>query len=414
MGVTTIQQPLEEKDIKMKAVEWRGTKDVRINAERPKPKVTQEHDAIVRITASSICGSDLHLYHKCFRGMEKGDILGHEGVGIIESLGPAAAEGGELAVGDRVVVSAVIADGACQFCQQGKTSLCDNTNPSTEMKEMYGDRTSGLFGYSHLTGGYPGMQAQYVRVPFARVNCLKIPDDIRVMPDEKAILLSDVLCTAWHANELGDVQKGDKVAIWGAGPVGILSSYLALHRGAANVLLIDQIQDRLDFVKKHIPDVDVLHFSDVENLVQTLKQKFPPSGPDVAIDCVGFRYSKTWTHAIEKSLSMETDSADVLNEAILATKKGGRISVIGDYVGYTNHFAIGPFMEKGLTMRGSQVFVHKYWKALLQMMLDNELDPSFLITHKISFDAVPEAYNIFDKKEAGMVKVLVLTDLDAL
>jgi threonine dehydrogenase-like Zn-dependent dehydrogenase len=414
MGVTTIQQPLEEKDIKMKAAEWHGAKDIRINTARPKPKVTQEHDAIVRITASSVCGSDLHLYHKCFKGMEKGDILGHEGIGIIESLGPSAAEGGELSVGDRVVVSAVIADGTCDFCQQGKMSLCDNTNPSAEMKEMYGDRTSGLFGYSHLTGGYPGMQAQYVRVPYARVNCLKIPEDIRTLSDEKAVLLSDIFCTAWHANELGQVDKGSKVAIWGAGPVGILAAYLALHRGAANVLIIDDVQDRLDFVKKHVPDVDVLRFSDVSDMVPTLKQKFPPSGPDVGIDCVGFRYSKTWKHAIEKSLSMETDSADVVNEAILAVKKGGRISVIGDYIGYANHFAIGPFMEKALTMRGGQVYVQKYWKYLLQKMLDHELDPSFVITHRISLDAVPDAYKMFDKKEAGTIKILVRNDLDTL
>jgi threonine dehydrogenase-like Zn-dependent dehydrogenase len=180
------------------------------------------------------------------------------------------------------------------------------------------------------------------------------------------------------------------------------------------VLIIDDIQDRLDFVKKHMPDVDVVRFSEVGNMVQTLKQKFLPNGPDVAIDCVGFRYSKTWKHAIEKSLSMETDSADVLNEAILAVKKGGSISVVGDYMGYANHFAIGPFMEKGLTMRAGQVFVQKYWKFLLQKMLDNELDPSFLITHKISLDAVPDAYSMFDKKEAGMIKILVLTDLDAL
>ena len=286
--VSTSTKPIVSDFEVMRAVEFQGVEKMAVNHSRPKPKLTDSNDAIVKVTASSICGSDLHLYHKLVPGVNKGDILGHECVGIIESLGSDVTL---LNIGQRVAVSAIIADGKCDYCREGRTSLCDTTNPSEDMRKMYGGyATAGLFGYSDLTGGYPGTQAEYVRVPHADFNCLPLPS-IEEISDESALLLSDVACTAWHGTELAQVQKGDAVAIWGAGPVGMLTAYFASYRGASKIVVVDCVPDRLSLVKNKVSHVDVINFHECEDIGREIKVKFiATNGPNKSIDCVGFRF----------------------------------------------------------------------------------------------------------------------------
>jgi len=398
----TTQKPAVSANLIMRAVEFRGTKEVEVNCNRPKPLVTEPTDAIVRITSTTICGSDLHLYHNEMPGMEKGDILGHEGVGIVESTGEKVTK---FKVGDRVVVSAIIACGECEYCEKKMFSCCDRTNPSKEMEEMYGHRTAGLFGYSHLTGGYDGTQAEYLRVPIADVNLLKIPADL---PEEKALLLSDVACTAWHACECGDVKPGQVVAVWGCGPVGLMTQIWAKHRGASRVIGIDLVTSRLERAKDEIGS-EVIDINVHPNVVARMRE-LVPGGPDVCIDAVGYRYSKTVTHKVQKAIGMETDSVDIVTECVKCVKKGGSLALIGDYIGTANNFPIGALMEKAITTRGGQLYCQKYWHHLLDKFVKNEVkpDPSFLFTHKMEFDRAPFAYSVFDKKEDGVIKIILL------
>ncbi|KAL6048404.1 Glutathione-dependent formaldehyde dehydrogenase [Balamuthia mandrillaris] len=381
---------------KMMACEWHGNKDVRA-VERAKPLITEPSDVVVRVTTTTVCGSDLHLYHNEFAGMQKGDILGHEGVGIVEEVGEAVKT---LKPGDRVAISAVIACGQCEFCKKDMPSLCDVTNPSKEMEQLYGHRTAGLFGYSHLTGGYDGCQAEYVRVPYADNCCLKLPNSV---PDEKAISLSDIACTGWHGNELAEVSEGQTVAVWGCGPVGLMTIMWARFRGAAHVYAIDDVPSRLQMAEK----LGAIGINFKEKTVVDTLLKAIPGGPDACIDCVGFRYPSSLLHRIERTLKLETDAGDVLREAILCCKKGGKIALIGDYYSYTNQFPIGPMMEKGLTMRGGQVFVQKYWKKLLEFIENGQVDPSLVITHHMSLDDITKAYSMFDQKQENVLKILL-------
>jgi threonine dehydrogenase-like Zn-dependent dehydrogenase len=380
----------------MKALTWHGKADVRYT-DVPMPLITQEDDAIIKITSATICGSDLHLYHDTIP-MKKGDIMGHEAMGVVESVGSGVTK---FKVGQRVVVSCVIAEGNCEFCQKKQFSLCDMTNPSGDMEKLYGDRISGVFGYSHLTGRYPGGQAEYLRVPHADINCLPVPD---TLPDEKLILLSDVLCTAWHANELGGVQKGSCVAIWGAGPIGLASAAWARYRGASNIIIIDSVDSRLVRAKSYLA-VNTINF-DKEDPTKSIRQLIP-GGPDICIDAVGFRYAKSWKHTIEQFFKLETDSIDSLSEAITTVKKGGTVVAIGDYVGLCNHFPIGALMEKSVTLTGGQVFVQKYWDKILSIIESGDYDPSFLITKVMPLEKGAEAYKLFDQKHDDAIKILL-------
>jgi threonine dehydrogenase-like Zn-dependent dehydrogenase len=384
----------------MKALEWHGNKDVRV-VNRPRPIITERRDVIVQVTSATVCGSDLHLYHAEFQGLEKGDILGHEAVGFVESVGPDVLT---LKVGDRVVVSAIISCGDCSFCKAGTFSLCDNTNPSTTMEALYGHRTSGIFGYSHLTGGYDGTQAEFVRVPIGDMNCLKIPLGLR---DEQVLGLSDITCTGWHANVMGGVSEGNVVAVWGLGPVGLMACMWAKFRGASRVIGIDSIPERLALAKARL-GIEVINFVE-DDPVAMLKTIVPNPGPDVCIDCVGFRYTKTLAHATQRTTRLETDSPEVLTECIKACRKGGTISVIGDYYNVANAFPIGPFMEKGLCMRGGQLFCQSYWVDLLNYIQQGRVDPSFVFSHVFPLEQIDQAYGIFDRKEAGLIKPIIKT-----
>jgi threonine dehydrogenase-like Zn-dependent dehydrogenase len=383
---------------KMKAAAWNGKKTIEME-DRDIPVVTDGTDVIVQVTSTCICGSDLHLYLNAMPGMQKHDVMGHEFMGVVHDVGP---EVKNLQKGDRVVAAFDIGCGNCVYCKDQQFSLCDTTNPSGLQEKLYGHRTAGLHGYSHLTGGYEGGQAEYARVPFADLNALKVPND---MPDRKVILLSDVLSTAWHATELGDVHEGDIVAIWGAGPVGILAAQCSFARGAKQVIMIDNVPFRLQFVKDKVPGVQTINFS--EKSVKEGLNELCEHGPHVAIEAVGFHYCKSWTHKIQMALMLETDPSEMLNEILTCVRKGGRVSIVGVYAGFTNGFNIGALMEKGLTVKAGQTPCQKYWHHLLKLIQEGKLQPEVVITHEMDLDEAPKGYQIFNDKTDGCVKVVM-------
>jgi threonine dehydrogenase-like Zn-dependent dehydrogenase len=384
---------------KMRALRFHGTRDVRIDTV-PRPLISHPKDAIVRITTTTICGSDLHLYHNSIPGMKSGDILGHEAVGIVHQVGPECS----FKVGQRVVVSAVIACGTCRFCKEGRFSVCDHTNPSKEMEKQLGFRSAGLFGYSHLTGGYPGLQAEYARVPNADVNLLPIPDDVE---NERALALSDIACTGYHACMMGEVKARDIVGVWGCGPVGLMAIMHAKRLGAARVIAVDCVPERLALAAKL--GAETINYKAIPSgsTVPTEFLLMAPGGADVTIEAVGFRYAKSMTHGIESALKMETDSIDALAEAMRCCRKGGTISVVGDFIGTCNHFPIGALMELNQTMRGGQLHTQLYWKTLLEAMRKGAFDPRKIYTHVMTLDDVPQGYAMMDAKSDGCVKIVV-------
>lgn len=389
---------MKDPELKMHASCWHGKKDVRV-LEVPKPVLTDAHDAILRVTSTCICGSDLHLYAGAMPGMSKGDVLGHEFMGIVEEVG---SEVTKVKPGDRVVASFTISCGKCGPCSRQEFSSCDTTNPSKVQEALYGHRSGGFFGYSHLCGGYEGGQADFVRVPFADVGLLKVPSNFT---DEQVILLSDVLPTAWWACERGEVREGDIVAVWGAGPVGILAAHCAYARGASKVILIDNIEYRLEFARSKMPSLVTINFS--KETVKDVIELEIPGGPDVCIEAVGLHYMHSLVHKVETALMLETDPSETINQLIYCCRKSGRISLIGAYAGYTNHFNLGGFMEKGLKMAGGQTPVQRYWKDLLAMIESGKLNPSMVLTHTMPLDKASEGYKVFNNKEDSCIKIIL-------
>jgi len=306
----------EHPSLVMKAAEWHGKESIKV-VSRPAPTITDDEDCIVRITSTTVCGSDLHMYFHQIPGgtkaMHTGDIMGHEGVGIVTEVGPAVKK---VKVGDRVVVSAVISCGQCSYCKAGKFSSCDRTNPSKLQEDLYGHRTAGLFGYSHFCGGYGGLQAEYARVPIADVNTLVITND--KLRDDQILPLSDIICTGFHGNELANVSEGKTVVVWGCGPVGIMAQYIALHRKAQLVIGIDNHPERLELARKL--GARTINFDEVD-VVEEIR-KIIPDGPDCCIDCVGFRFPKSWNQWIQQKLHVATDAIDIVRECIFVCKKG--------------------------------------------------------------------------------------------
>jgi len=299
-----------------------------------------------------------------------------------------------------VVVAFNISCGTCSYCQRQEYTACDTTNPSKLMESMYGHRTAALYGYSHLTGGVPGGQSEYVRVPFADLNCLPIPSNI---PDEKALFLSDVVPTAYHGCMLGGVKEGSTVAIWGLGPISLMIARWAQILKAGRIVGIDCVPERLDIAKR-IFGIEVINFKE-QNTIKTLAEMIP-GGPDVGIEAAGFEYSTSLLHKVERALSLETDTADILTEMISSVRKCGTVSIIGVYSGTTNHFPIGAMMEKDLVVKGGQSPTQKYWKMALEKIESGELDPTFIISHKAKLSDGPELYKKFNDKD-GVIKVFL-------
>jgi len=394
---------------KMKALVWMGKNTVEIQ-EVPKPRVVEDRDVILKVTGSTVCGSDLHLLHGTVVQLEKGDILGHEFCGVVESMG-SGVKG--LNVGERVVASFQIACGNCFYCKKKMSSQCEKTNSNTMENAMYGGRTAGMFGYSHFTGGFAGGQAEYVRVPYGDVNLLKLPDSV---PDEKGLYLSDVLATSWNCVVDTGVEKGDVVAIWGAGPIGQMCADFALINGASRVIMVDS-NWRLDYVKSKYPNIETLDYSALPrgtSVTSELKKMCDGRGPDVALECVAGEYAKGWAHYFELMLGMETDTSEIVNEMITSVRNFGRCGITGVYVGFTNHFNIGALMERGIRLIGNgQAPVHMYWEKLLSMIEKNEIDPLKMVSHRVLLDELDDIYYKFEKKEDGLQKIFVQTKFSA-
>jgi threonine dehydrogenase-like Zn-dependent dehydrogenase len=389
----------------MRATVWMGKTHVEVQ-EVPDPKILNARDAIVKITSTAICGSDLHLYDGFIPTMRKGDILGHEFMGEVVETGAAVST---LKVGDRVVVPFPIACGSCGACERGLTSVCENSNPNAGVAEkLMGHSPCGIFGYSHMLGGYPGGQAEYARVPFADVGPLKIEDGI---PDEQVLFLSDILPTGYMGADMCDITPGDVVAVWGAGPVGQFAIASARLLGAEQVIAIDRFPYRLQMAKDKAGATEVINYAETP-VLETLNDLTAGRGPDACIDAVGMEahIDVGPLHAYDRAkqaVMAESDRPHALREAIMACANGGVVSVIGVYGGLVDKFPIGSFMNRSLRMRAGQCHVHRYMKPLLQRIRAGEIDPSFVITHRMALEDAPHGYEIFRDKKDGCEKVVL-------
>jgi threonine dehydrogenase-like Zn-dependent dehydrogenase len=390
----------------MRATVYSGRNTVQVE-NVPDPKILNDRDAIVRITSTAICGSDLHLYDGYIPTVKKGDIFGHEFMGEVVETGRGVQN---LKAGDRVVVPFPIACGACWQCEHEMYSLCENTNPNGGLAEkMFGHPTAGIFGYSHLTGGYAGGQAEYARVPFADVGPLKVDDDLT---DEQVLFLSDIFPTGYMGAEFCDIKGGDVIAVFGAGPVGQFAIASAVMLGAERVIAIDEYDYRLQMAKNRAGATDIINFGEDADVVEQLKELTGGRGPDAVIDSVGMEaaHGHGVVHAVDRmkqATRMETERGHALRDAILACRPGGIVSVIGVYGGLLDKFPAGAFMNKGLTMKTGQCHVHRYIKPLYERIRKGEIDPSFVVTHRLELGKAPDAYETFKHKLDDCVKVVL-------
>lgn len=387
----------------MKATCWMDKRTVEVQ-DVPDPKILNPRDAVVRITSTAICGSDLHLYNGFIPTMKKGDVLGHEFMGEVVEVGPAV---NNLSVGDRVVVPFPIACGNCAQCKREMFSLCENSNPNAWMAEkLFGFSPAGIFGYSHLTGGYAGGQAQFARVPFADVGPLKVPDEL---PDDKVLFLSDIFPTGYMGADMCNIQPGDVIAVWGAGPVGQFAIASAYLLGAERVIAIDRFEYRLRIAREKA-NAETLNYEQVD-VLEALKEMTGGRGPDACIDAVGmeshapgleYAYDRT-----RQAMKLETDRPIALREAILACRNGGTVSVIGVYGGFIDKFPMGALMNRSLTIRTGQCHVQRYMRPLLERIRNGEIDPSFVITHRLTLEEAPRGYDMFLNKTDDCLKVVL-------
>lgn len=387
----------------MRALAWHGHHDVRVDTV-PDPEIINPRDAIIKVTATAICGSDLHLYDGVIPGLKAGDILGHEFMGEVVETGP----GSTLKKGQKVVVPFTIACGACYFCQKQQYSACDNSNPvdAQDLTEpLYGHAMSGLFGYSHLTGGYAGGQAEYVRVPFSDVGPIVVPNEIE---DEKVLFLSDILPTGWMAAENAQIEPGDSVAVWGCGPVGLFSIQSALLMGAEQVIAIDHHPNRLALARGL--GAKVIDFSRT-HVGEALMDMTGGIGPDAVIDAVGMEAHgfapDNVLEVVKQKVGVAADRGHALREALISCRKGGRVSVPGVYGGFLDKFPLGAMMQKGLQIRTGQTHVQRYTKMLLEKILNDEIDTTFLISHRLPLEDAPTGYRNFHDKQDEWTKVVL-------
>lgn len=388
----------------MKALAWHGTRDIRYDTVKD-PEIQDSGDIIVRVTATAICGSDLHIFDGFVPQMKSGDILGHEFMGEVVEAG---SDVKKFRIGDRVVVPFVISCGHCFFCQRDLWSLCDNTNPDHEkLEKIAGHAGAGLFGYSHLYGGYAGGQAELVRVPHADFGPIKVDSGLT---DEQVLFLSDIFPTGWMAAENADIQPGDTVAVWGCGPVGLFTMKSAWLQGAGRVIAIDHVPERLAKARESC-QAETIDFSK-EDVYERLQEMTGGRGPDACIDAVGAEAhgSGSFDAVLDKAKAavyLATDRLHVLRQVIGCCRKGGHVSIPGVYFGYLDKVPIGAFVAKGLTMKTGQTHVQRYLKPLLQMIEEGRIDPSFVITHRIPMRDGPEYYKTFRDKDDGCIKVFM-------
>src|SRR3954453_3264326 len=371
----------------MRALTWYGKEDVRVE-KVPDPQLLNPDDVIIRITSTAICGSDLHLYDGFMPTMEKGDVLGHEPMGEVVEVGK---EVTRLKVGDRVVVPFTISCGACFFCKKTLFSLCDTSNPNAEMaRKVMGQSPAALFGYSHMLGGFAGGQAEFLRVPFADVGPIKIPEGL---PDEKVLFLSDIFPTGYMGAENADIEPGDTVAVWGCGPVAQFAIQSAWMLGAGRVIAIDRVADRLKMAREK-GKAETINFEE-EDVYDCLMEMTNGRGPDRCIDAVGCEAHATGSidavyDKVKTATMMSTDRTHALREAILCCRKGGTLSIPGVYVGFPDKIPFGALMNKALTVKTGQTHVPRYHHQLLKRIEAGEIDPSFVITHTVPLEKGPE------------------------
>jgi threonine dehydrogenase-like Zn-dependent dehydrogenase len=389
----------------MRANVWSGRNNVQIE-NVPDPQILNERDAIVRVTSAAICGSDLHLYNGYIPTMERGDVLGHEMMGEVVETGPRV---GNLKVGDRVVVPFPIACGNCWSCKHEMYSVCENSNPNAGIAEKFmGHSPCGIYGYSHMMGGYAGGQAEYVRVPFADVGPIKIEDGV---PDERVLFLSDIFPTGYMGADMCDIHAGDVIAVWGAGPVGQMAIASAFLLGAERVIALDKYEYRLRMAREKA-GAETINLEVCEDVVEELKQMTGGRGPDSCIDAVGLESDDPhgpihYYDRVKQATRSETDRPHALREAIMSCRNGGNISVIGAYGGFIDKFPMGAVMNRSLTIKSGQCHVQKYLEPLLRRIENDEIDPSFVITHTLPLDEAPAGYETFKNKLDDCVKVVL-------
>jgi threonine dehydrogenase-like Zn-dependent dehydrogenase len=387
----------------MRAICWNGKRTVRVQ-DVPDPKILNSRDAIVRITSTAICGSDLHLYNGFIPTMEKGDIIGHEFMGEVVEVGRSV---DNLKVGDRVVVPFPIACGNCWSCRQELYSLCENSNPNAWMAaKLMGHSPAGIFGYSHMMGGYAGGQAEYARVPFADVGPLKVPEG---MPDEQVLFLSDIFPTGYMGAEMCGIKPGDVIAVWGCGPVGQFAIASAYLLGAERVIAIDRFPYRLRMARDKA-GAETINYEQAD-VYDTLMEMTGGRGPDACIDAVGMEAHTPGVvgayDRAKQAVMLETDRPIALREAIMACRNGGTVSVIGVYGGFIDKFPMGSVMNRSLTIKSGQTHVQRYMRPLLERIEKGEIDPSFVITHRMRLEDAPRAYEMFVNKEDDCEKVVL-------
>jgi len=392
----------------VRAVTFQGKGNMQVDTV-PDPKIINPRDSIVQITSTCICGSDLHLYDGYIPTVEHGDIMGHEFMGVIVETGSAVKN---LKVGDRVIVPFTIACGECYYCKQGLHSLCDNSNPNASMAEaMYGFSAAGLFGYSHLFGGYAGGQAEYARVPFSDVGCFKIPDEFT---DDQAVFLTDIYPTGFMAAENCNIKPGDTVAIWGCGPVGQFAIRSAYLLGAKQVVAIDRVPERIEMARQG--NAKTLNYEE-DDVIDALKEMTGGRGPDSVIDAVGMEAHGTGVGFLYDRLTqatmMQTDRPTALRQVIQACRKGGTVSIPGVYGGIVDKLPLGAAFSKGLTFKMGQTNVQPLLPRLTQYIQNGDIDPSFVITHRVPLERAPEMYKTFREKEDGCIKVVLKPDMVA-
>ena len=389
----------------MRANCWMGKRKVSVE-QVPDPRILNARDAIVKVTATTICGSDLHLYNGFIPSMQRGDVLGHEFMGEVVELGKGVPN---LKVGDRVVVPFAIACGNCESCQLGNFSCCENSNPNAWLAEkLMGHGACGAFGYSHLTGGFAGGQAEYVRVPYADFGPLKVPSSLA---DEQVLFLSDIFPTGYMGAEFCEITPRKVIAVWGAGPVGQFAIASARMLGAEKVIVIDRFPYRLDLALRKAGATDAINYEEIDHVHEALMELTGGRGPDACIDCVGL---EAHGHGIEyaydkakQTLKLETDRPIAVRDAIMACRNGGIVSILGVYAGLVDKFPLGALMNRGLTIKTGQCHVHRYMKPLLARIEAGEIDPSFVVSHHMNLDDAPKGYDMFMHKQDNVMKIIL-------